>query len=193
VFLARRGVDVLLVERRSGTSLFPRAVGQNQRTMELLGFAGINDVPTVTATTGRFRVRVGVTVPGPYFHEELSDTDTSDVGVLSPAGLGTAGQDKLEPLLRKHAEDLGAELRFDTPLVSFSQDDDGVTAVLGDGTEVRADYLIGADGGRSDVRAALGVERHGAGSLGHNISIIFDGRREGHPTKRRPRWQHHGR
>jgi putative polyketide hydroxylase len=174
-FLARRGVDVLLVERRSGTSLFPRAVGQNQRTMELLGYAGIaDDVPTVTATTGRFRVRVSATVPGPAFHEEVTDTDTSDVGVLSPAGLGTAGQDKLEPVLRRHAEELGADLRFDTPLVSFSQDDDGVTALLGDGTEVRADYLVGADGGRGDVRAALGVERHGAGSLGHNISIIFD-------------------
>ncbi|GAB3913314.1 FAD-dependent monooxygenase [Kibdelosporangium lantanae] len=173
-FLARRGVDVLLVERRSGTSLFPRAVGQNQRTMELFGYAGIDDVPTVTATTGRFRVRVGASVPGPYFHEEVSDTDTSDVGVLSPAGLGTAGQDKLEPLLRKHAEDFGAELRFGTPLVSFSQDADGVTAVLGDGSEVRADYLVAADGGRSDVRQALGVERNGPGSLGQNVSIIFD-------------------
>lgn len=175
-FLARRGVDVLMVERRSGTSLFPRAVGQNQRTMELLGFGGIaEDVPTVTPSLATFRVRIAATLPGPTFHE-VSDTAAPDIDALSPAGVGTAGQDKLEPLLGRHAEELGAELCFDTELVSFDQDDDGVTAVLRDErtTQVRADYLVAADGARSGVREALGVDRHGPGSLGHNISIIFD-------------------
>ncbi|SHF92260.1 aklavinone 12-hydroxylase RdmE [Streptoalloteichus hindustanus] len=178
-FLARRGVDVLLVERRSGTSLFPRAVGQNQRTMELLGFDGIaEDVPSVDPDLATFRVRVAATLPGPTLREESTDT-AANLGLLSPAEVGTAGQHELEPLLRQHAEDLGAELRFDTQLVSFSQDDEGVTAVLRGRrdertSEVRADYLVAADGTRSGVREALGVDRHGRGSLGHNISIIFD-------------------
>ncbi|WP_285623834.1 aklavinone 12-hydroxylase RdmE [Actinoallomurus iriomotensis] len=180
MFLAQRGVDVLLVERRSGTSLFPRAVGQNQRTMELLGFGGLaGDVPTLTPSLAKFRVRIAASLPGPTFHEEVSETDTTDLSALSPARLGTAGQDKLEPLLRRRAEDLGAELRFDTELVSFSQDDDGVIAMLsgrrdGQMSQVRSDYLVAADGNRSDVREALGVDRHGPGSLGYNVSIIFD-------------------
>ncbi|AHH96843.1 Tetracenomycin polyketide synthesis hydroxylase tcmG [Kutzneria albida DSM 43870] len=180
MFLAQRGVEVLLVERRSGTSLFPRAVGQNQRTMELLGFGGIaEDVPTLTPSLAKFRVRIAASLPGPTFHEEVSETDTTGISLLSPARLGTAGQDKLEPLLRQRAEELGAELRFDTELVSFSQDDDGVTAVLrghhdGETSQVRADYLVAADGNRGGVREALGVDRHGPGSLGHNVSIIFD-------------------
>jgi aklavinone 12-hydroxylase len=179
MFLAQRGVDVLVVERRSGTSLFPRAVGQNQRTMELLRFGGIADmVPTVTPSLATFRVRIAASLPGPTFHEEVSDT-TTNIDALSPAGVGTAGQDTLEPLLGRRAEELGAELRFDTELVSFNQDDDGVTAVLRGRhdertTHVRADYLVAADGTRSGVREALGVDRHGPGSLGHNISIIFD-------------------
>ncbi|MFC4909345.1 aklavinone 12-hydroxylase RdmE [Actinomadura gamaensis] len=179
-FLAGRGVDVLLVERRSGTSPFPRAVGQNQRTMELLGFAGIaEDVPALApGQGGGFRVRVAGSLPGPTFHEEVTDADTSDVGVLSPAAPGTAGQDVLEPILRRHAETLGAELLFDTELVSFEQDEHGVTAQVrgrdGRTHRVRADYLVAADGHRSGVRDALGVERHGPGGLGHNVSIIFD-------------------
>jgi putative polyketide hydroxylase len=179
VFLARRGVDVLLVERRASTSIFPRAVGQNQRTMELLGFGGVaDDVPTPPPGTSVFRVRVAATLAGPTFHEQISETDTTDTATLSPAGVGTAGQDKLEPLLRQHAEKLGAELRFDTELLSFTQDEDGVTAELcapdGRISQVRADYLVAADGHRSAVREALGVDRHGPGSLGHNASIIFD-------------------
>lgn len=173
-FLARRGVDVLLVERHAGTSLFPAAVGQNQRTMELLGFAGIDDVPTQNPDQAKFHVRVAATVPGPTFHEEISDGGTADIAALSPAKVGTAGQDQLEPLLRGHAERLGADLRFGTELISFTQDDDGVTAVLQGGQTVRADYLIAADGSRSGVRAALGIDRHGPGSLSHNASIIFD-------------------
>ncbi|MGG2463836.1 aklavinone 12-hydroxylase RdmE [Streptomyces sp. RGM 3693] len=180
MFLAGRGVDVLLVERRSGTSLFPRAVGQNQRTMELLGFGGIaDDVPTHTPGQPTFRVRIAAGLRGPTLHEERSEADPADLDALSPAALGTAGQDVLEPLLRRRAEELGAALRFDTELVSFDQDDDGVTAVLrgrcGERpSRVRADYLVAADGNRSGVRGALGVDRHGPGSLGHNISIIFD-------------------
>ncbi|MFF4414353.1 aklavinone 12-hydroxylase RdmE [Streptosporangium sp. NPDC001559] len=179
MFLAQRGVEVLVAERRSGTSLFPRAVGQNQRTMELLRFGGLAErVPTMTPTLSKLRVRVAAGVSGPSFHEDIPEPATG-TDALSPAGIGTAGQDKLEPLLRQRAEELGAELCFDTELLSLHQDDDGVTATLRGRddertVQVRADYLVAADGHRSGVRAALGVDRHGPGSLGHNVSIIFD-------------------
>ncbi|WP_167472425.1 aklavinone 12-hydroxylase RdmE [Nocardia arthritidis] len=178
MFLARRGVGVLLVERHTGTSLFPRAVGQNQRTMELLGYGGIAaDIPTITPKTPGLRVRMAATLAGPAFHEEPPETVAENLSTLSPAGVGTLGQDKLEPLLRTRAAEFGAELRFGTELVSFTQDDDGVTALLR-GPErtsrVRADYLVAADGNRSGVRAQLGIDRHGSESLGHSVSIIFD-------------------
>ncbi|WP_203236929.1 FAD-dependent oxidoreductase [Nocardia panacis] len=177
-FLARRGVEVLLVERRSGTSLLPRAVGQNQRTMELLGFAGIaDDVPGVRPSQTAFPVRVAATATGPTLREILPEAVDPRVDSLSPALIGTLGQEKLEPVLRAHAEKYGAELCFDTELVSFDQDSDGVTAVLrwgADTTTVRAAYLVAADGNRSGIRSALGIDRHGPGGLAHNVSIIFD-------------------
>ncbi|WP_405166559.1 FAD-dependent monooxygenase [Nocardia sp. NBC_01499] len=171
---------MLLVERRSGSSLFPRAVGQNQRTMELLGFGGIaGDVPTVTSSPATFRVRIAAGLSEPTFHEDVSETAPTDSENLSSAGLGTAGQDKLEPLLRRRAEEFGAELRFDTELVSFSHGDDGVIAVVhgrhDDRTSrVHAQYLVAADGSRSSVRDALGIDRHGPGALSQNVSVIFD-------------------
>ncbi|RLV04521.1 FAD-dependent oxidoreductase [Streptomyces griseocarneus] len=180
MFLAQRGVDVLLVERRPGTSPFPRAVGQNQRTMELLGFGGVADAVRACAPeAAEFRVRIAAGIRGPAFQESVYDGTVVDAGVLSPAAWGMAGQDKAEPVLRRRAEDLGAELRFDTELVSFAQDGTGVTAVLRERggeatTRARADYLVAADGGRGAVREALGIGRHGPGSLSHNISMIFD-------------------
>ncbi len=51
----------------------------------------------------------------------------------------------------------GAEVRRGCELVGLSQDDDAVTADLADGTQLRARYLVGCDGGRSTVRKLLGV------------------------------------
>ncbi len=102
--------------------------------------------------------------------------DTSDI---SPATAETCDQDRLEPILRKHTEDLGAEIRFNTELVDFDQDEHGVRGRIVDhGTRkedaVRASYLIAADGGGGKTREALGIERHGPGVLQHWMNVIFD-------------------
>jgi 2-polyprenyl-6-methoxyphenol hydroxylase-like FAD-dependent oxidoreductase len=66
-------------------------------------------------------------------------------------------QPVVDRLLAERAAELGAELRRGCELVGLSQDDDGVTAELADGTGLRARYLVGCDGGRSTVRKLLGV------------------------------------
>jgi 2-polyprenyl-6-methoxyphenol hydroxylase-like FAD-dependent oxidoreductase len=48
---------------------------------------------------------------------------------------------------------LGDRLRAGSPVVSYSEDDDGVTVTLADGTTARGDVLVGADGIRSAVRS----------------------------------------
>jgi putative polyketide hydroxylase len=77
------------------------------------------------------------------------------------------------------AESLGADIRYSTELKGFDQDEHGVTANLrdlrtGEETRVHADYLVAADGNRSPIRAALGIPVHGAGTLSHNISMVFE-------------------
>ena len=89
-------------------------------------------------------------------------------------------QDALEPVLLEHARELGVgEIRFNHELHSLAMDSDGVDAVVVDRSsgreqQVRADYLIGADGAYSLVRDSLGIPMEGRGPLVHNVSILFE-------------------
>nr|CTQ92755.1 Polyketide hydroxylase WhiE VIII [Kibdelosporangium sp. MJ126-NF4] len=182
MFLALRGVDVLLVERHASTSLHPRAAGQHQRTMEFLQIGGVADeILAVGHPPSEFRIKVAESVHGRVLHtivESFADM-LSTVEQLSPAGWGSATQDQTEPIMLEQARKHGATVRFSTELVSFEQDAEGVTAQLldvgsGRTEEIRAQYLIGADGNRSPVRERLGIARSGFGSLSNHIGIVFD-------------------
>jgi aklavinone 12-hydroxylase len=186
VMLAWRGVRPLLVERHPDTSKNPRARGVNFRTMELLRVAGLE--PDLMAEGGAmkdFSIVIAETVTGRELRTILprGAWDTSN---LSPAQMSGAGQDQVEPILRRHAEALGADIRYSTELTAFKQDELGVTATIRDlrtGIEssVRADYLVAADGNRSRVRKQLGIGLHGTGgpddpsaTLSHNMSMVFE-------------------
>jgi aklavinone 12-hydroxylase len=156
MFLAARGVDVLLVERHQSTSVQPRVTGQSPPTMELLRHAGIDGhVPATGATAPQ-----------------------------SPLRAGTATLAELEPILVQRAQRSGAQVRFATEVVDLTQDATGVTARLLNRwnerlTTVRAGYAIAADGGRSPIRAALGIQRHGRGALRHSVGVVFEAERLG--------------
>jgi len=87
------------------------------------------------------------------------------------------GQDRYEKVLAEKAQQAGADVRFGTRLISFEQDDDGVTAIAeetgGKRFTIRADYLVGADGAGSLVRESLGVPRSGRGTVFDALSIYF--------------------
>ena len=179
LFLARHGVRCALVERHPGTSVHPRAVGYYPRTGELLRQAGVEDAAVQDASGfATHRTRAGVTsLAGEvlFSKEELEGDD--ELGDLTPSRLLLLPQDRLEPLLRDRAVELGADLRFGTELLSFAEDPDGVTAVLGDGaggtSTFRSSYLVACDGPRSIVREALKVPRQGRGVLSRHVSIAF--------------------
>jgi putative polyketide hydroxylase len=187
VTLAWRGVPVLLVERHSGTLRNPRARGVNLRSMELLRIAGLET--DLVAAGGHsfedFTIHIAESVTGREIQTLLPRGAARSGGELDPSGLSPArpsmaGQDRIEPILRRHAEALGAELRYSTELVSLEQDPHGVTARLRDLTSgeeqlVRAQYLIAADGHRSRIRQRLGIGTHGYGTLSHNVAVVFEG------------------
>jgi putative polyketide hydroxylase len=100
-----------------------------------------------------------------------------DFSAVSPSNSLVLSQDKIEPALREHAGQLGADLRFNTELASFTPDGDGVAAVLanrstGARSAVRARYLVAADGADSQIRSHLGINRTGPGVLDHKVSVI---------------------
>ena len=178
VFLAWRGVPVVVVERHAGSSPHPRAIGYTTRTLELFRAVGI----TLPAQNGEHagpprRARVE-SLAGAW-HGEYPWT----AGAATPQReyspeRGTAlAQDRLEPILRVRAVELGADVRTSTELVGFTQDADGVTATLRqrDGREYRlqTQYLVAADGATSSVRDALGIGRSGRGLLSVQHSILF--------------------
>ncbi|MCM2387230.1 FAD-dependent monooxygenase [Streptomyces albipurpureus] len=179
LFLARQGVRALLVERHREVSAHPRAQAASPRTMELMRALGLEaairvqenpyaqygDILQAESLAGRELGRFD----GPFRH------DRDDVGTT---GWTLIGQDRFEPVLLDRAAELGADLRFGTELVSFTQDDDGVDAVIREGAagpecRVRARYLIAADGFRAPVREHLGIGQHGQGVFGRQMNIVF--------------------
>ncbi|MFI9384219.1 aklavinone 12-hydroxylase RdmE [Kutzneria sp. NPDC052558] len=177
MFLADRGIDVLVVERHPGTALHPKAAGQHPRTMELLRTAGLAD-RVLAANAKPLQIKVATTARGRLLKTIVDDTPPP-WGEISPMPPGQATQIQLEPLMLDAARENGARIRFDTELVSFDQDTLGVTAQLvhrptGTLSQVRADYLVAADGHRSPIRERLGIGRHGWGSLSHQAGIVFD-------------------
>jgi aklavinone 12-hydroxylase len=184
LFLAWRGVPALLVERHPGPSFHPRAHRVNERTMELMRHVPGLEQALVDAgpwAIEDFAMVIGMTVTGPEMHR-MNLTEEAEAVIdasITPVPVSSAGQDQIEPVLLRFAEDLGADVRFGTELVSFEQDGSGVSAVVRDrasGSEhtVRARYLVAADGHRSGIRDRLGIGTHGVGTLSHNINVTFE-------------------
>lgn len=181
LLLSSRGVPCLLVERRRTLSSHPRAHGLNLRSLELLRL-----VPGLESELQRASraapddntTIIAETVTGAPI-KTLGAPGWSDTRRLSPATMCSAGQDRVEPILLRRARELGAEIHFCTELVSFTQEDDGIRAVLRDTSDGRettvfVDYLIASDGSGSDIRKSLGVGMVGRDGVSHAVSILFE-------------------
>ena len=180
IALSRFGVPSLLVERHPGTSIHPRAIGINTRSMEIFRGFGLQERVNAVAFAADPYVARSTTLidPAPVLSPSLGAPPADDV---SPALWTTCSQFALEPVLRQQAESYTttARLRFHTELVSFERHDDGIRARIehrdnGRRTEVRCHFLIAADGANSLVRERLGIALEGAGVLGHNVAIHFE-------------------
>jgi putative polyketide hydroxylase len=187
VFLATRGVRTVLVERHAGSSALPRAIGFMTRTMELYRAVGLGPrIPQVPPGFGRPRRLKVESLAGKWATEEVAWTpgkpaagpdgrsQPREYSICTAAALA---QDQLEPILRSHAMELGADIRLATTLLAFEQDAEGITTSLRhpDGGEytLRAQYMIAADGHASPVREALGIGRNGRGVMRTARSILF--------------------
>ena len=97
---------------------------------------------------------------GIALHPELIDPTDPDL-TAHAHGAGVIPIGPLERILAAHARAAGAQLRYDTALSGFTEDEQGVT-VEADGVTVRAGWLVGCDGGRSTVRKLAGFAFPGA-------------------------------
>ncbi|MEU6679676.1 FAD-dependent monooxygenase [Streptomyces sp. NPDC046925] len=181
LFLSLHGVRPLVAEKHPGTSVIMKARGQYPHTMEALRIGGIADRIAAAGPdegTGEFYMVVADSLAGPVLKRIMTEGEMA-MRHVSPEDWAMAGQERTEVILADRARELGAELCFDTELVSLTQSPDLVTAVLRDvrtGAErtVTADYVVGADGAHSPVRRELGIGMHGRGNLGEIFRVFFD-------------------
>ena len=144
--LALAGVDVAIVERRPNQDLpGSRAGGLQSRTIEVLDQRGIAD---------RFLAEGQVAQVAGFGGTRL---DISDFPTRHPYGLGL-WQRHIERILAGWVRDLNVPIHYGNDVIGFAPDDAGVDVALSDGGHVRAEYLVGCDGGRSLVRKAAGIE-----------------------------------
>ena len=180
--LARQGVQVLAVTKHRQLAPTPRAHVTNQRSFEILRDFGIE-------TEARRFATDYARMPQQLFMRSLVGPEFGRIRGLgaertggaqgSPCRLADLPQNLLEPLLFEAALNAGADIQFNAELVSFEQDESGVTASLKDRlsgahTRVDARYMIGADGGSSLVAETLKLRFEGPGEIGGSLNILFE-------------------
>jgi 2-polyprenyl-6-methoxyphenol hydroxylase-like FAD-dependent oxidoreductase len=148
--LALAGVDVAIVERRPSQDVAgSRAGGLHPRTLEILDQRGIVDRFLAEGQKVQVTGFAGVTL------------DISGFPTRHPYTLGL-WQNHIERLLAGWVAELAVPIHRGTDVTGLSQHDDGVDVTLADGRSMRAQYLVGCDGGRSVVRKAAGIDFPGS-------------------------------
>ncbi len=179
--LAQHGVRCLVVERHAGTTLQYKFRGISPRSMEVYRSLGIEAEIRAHRTGDQKSGEIARAANLASEDVHFQGKPWSDMQDLSATTAETCDQDRLEPILRARAEQLGAEMRFGTELLEIQESEQGVIATLryeghcGTGTQtVEASYAIACDGVAGRTRERLGIGRHGPGVLQHWMNLIFE-------------------
>jgi 2-polyprenyl-6-methoxyphenol hydroxylase-like FAD-dependent oxidoreductase len=155
--LALAKVDVAVVERRPDHVLVgSRAGGFHSRTIEVLDQRGVADRFLADGQVAQV-ARFGTTV-----------LDMSDFPTRHPYSLGI-WQNQIERIMAAWIAELPVRIYYGSEVRGFTQDDSGVDVELSDGQSLRAQYLVGCDGGRSVIRKAAGIEFPGWDATRSNL------------------------
>jgi 2-polyprenyl-6-methoxyphenol hydroxylase-like FAD-dependent oxidoreductase len=155
--LALAKVDVAVLERRPDHALVgSRAGGFHSRTIEVFDQRGIAD---------RFLAEGQIAQAAMFGSTVL---DMSDFPTRHPYSLGI-WQSKIERIMADWLAELPVRIYYGREVTGFAQDEDGVDVELVDGESMRAQYLVGCDGGRSVVRKAAGIEFPGWDATKSNL------------------------
>jgi 2,4-dichlorophenol 6-monooxygenase len=185
LFLSEYGVPNVLVERYRWLAHTPRAHITNQRAVEILRDMRLEHEVIAKATPQELMGNqvFCTSLAG----EELARMRTwgthparrADYELASPSSMCDLPQTLLEPILLEAAAARGTEVRFNTEYVSLQQDDDGVMATVrhrpsGGLSQIRAKYLLGADGSRSKVAADVGLPLEGQMAIAGSMNILIE-------------------
>ena len=160
--LALAGVDVAIIERRPSQEVAgSRAGGLHARTLEVFDQRGIADRFLAEGQKAQVIGFAGV-------HFDLSGFPTRH-----PYSLGLR-QNHIERILAGWVDELKVPIYRGIEVSGFAQNDTGVDVELSDGRSLRAQYLIGCDGGRSLVRKAAGIAFPGSDPTTSNLIAVAE-------------------
>lgn len=186
--LARRGVTCMLVERNPATTRHPKMDITNVRSMELFRRLGLADElrAVAVAEDNNFDVSWITSLSGHELHRFRYPSvtewrrmmrETNDGSMPGEAPMRVS-QVEIEPVLQRGVlAEPHVEARWGVAFNDLSQDAEGVTAKLStvDGAteQVRCAYLVGCDGGTSQVRNCLGIRLEGQSRVAQRFMTHF--------------------
>lgn len=138
------GVDVIVVDRLSARTGQSRGIGLTLRTTELFDQRGLLS-------------RFGELETGSAGHFGGIPLDLSVLAAPVEAAR-TVPQAATEEMLEGWASEVGADIRRDHEVTGLDNDDSGVTVHIAGRDSLRAQYLVGCDGGHSVVRKHAGFD-----------------------------------
>jgi 2-polyprenyl-6-methoxyphenol hydroxylase-like FAD-dependent oxidoreductase len=169
--LARRGVNVRIIDKAPHAFDGSRAKGIQPRTLELLEDLGaLDDILAGGQLYPLLGLHVGpLTIPWRMFRNTDPDPD------IPYPNTWLIAQFRTDRTLHARLNSLGRQVELNRELVEFTQDNDTVTAKIAgpDGDEeITTRYLVGADGGPSTVRRQLGLDFAGSTDEQDRIFIV---------------------
>nr|WKF60303.1 Aklavinone 12-hydroxylase RdmE [Paraburkholderia busanensis] len=184
LFLQRLGVPFMLVEKNRLVSPLPRARGIHLRTMELFRQVGVEEAVKAAAATAWRQGAFGGARRGRTLVEAEPVIDIAAMrskmaaAAPSPSSFAACPQTLIEPVLRRHLEARGGDVRFGHELLSFTDTGGAIVATVRGPDEcemtIEAAWLIGADGGGSAVRRQVGIDTINTPAPQHLVNIFFE-------------------
>ena len=178
-----RGLSTMLIEQRAHAGAQPRAKTTNVRSMQHMRRWGIaealrsaaplsRDYPTDIVFATKLFGPIITVIENAFDGAKRRDNRFPEPAQWVP-------QYTVEQVLRQRLATLpSVTLSFSTRLETLTQTASEVRAVVADvddnaQTVVHADYLIGADGARSQVRGCIGAAMQGDHAYAHNYNVIL--------------------
>lgn len=210
--LARHGVRCIVLNDQLNTALHPKANAINARSMEHFRKYGIapqiraaglpTDYPTDVAYVTRLSGREIARMPMPTSSDAVIETNAGGGHYDCAEPPHRCCQIYLEAILYEAAVAHEAiDVRFGHRFESFRETEEGIVAIVRDldndeTYEVSADYLVGADGGRSVIRRQLGIRYEGEAGVvrkmmgGAMLATFFRAPRDQEWLRISPAWQY---
>ena len=155
--LARRNINLRIIERRTQPSTRSKALVVHARTLEFMDILGVADE----------MVRRGYTSPGIDFSSNAEKPLRANMYGLDTRFpfILVLPQAETEAILEARLNDFGVQVERGCSLTDFKETEDGVTCTVKssqDEWEIKSQYIVGADGSKSVVRQTLGLPFEGS-------------------------------